>query len=253
MKNAIFQYYLDFNGVGKQGHHYTNGGPPDWALKSVEYFKRYAEMWDGDYYFMGDRFVESTSDFFEVTRIFKDTMFDQYDKVLYCDVDVIPKEMTHSIFAELGDADVAGWPEHRQPDFIVDINWSATAALQQRFADFGSKLVPAESHNQGIRMVNSGVMVWSREARLKARELFDDHEKWFNHKNALLDQKWVSAGHSSHCLDQPYMNAMWNKFNFDVKELKRVWNRFPTQNENTPCYFAHYVGDHRFKICERFQ
>lgn len=251
-KNVIFQYYLDFNGVGKQGHHYTNGGPPDWAQKSVEYFKRYAEKHNADYYFFEDRFVDSTSNFFEVTRIFKDPLFDQYDNLLYCDVDVIPKKMDNNIFEELGEHDVAGWPENRMRDFSVDINWNATTALMQRFKDFGSTLVKAKTH-QGVRMINSGVMLWSKNARLLAREKFDDHEKWFHHKNALLDSKWVSAGHSSHCLDQPYMNAMWTKFDFKVLELNRKWNRFPTHNESVDCNFAHYVGDHRFDICKRFK
>ena len=137
-------------------------------------------------------------------------------------------------------------------DFSVDINWNATSALQQRFKDFGSTLVNAKTH-QGIRMINSGVMLWSKKARLMARENFIDHEKWFHHKNALLDSRWTSAGHSSHCLDQPYMNAMWNKFGFKVLELNRKWNRFPTHNENIDCNFAHYVGDHRFNICKRFE
>ena len=101
-------------------------------------------------------------------------------------------------------------------------------------------------------MINSGVMVWSREARLKARESFDDHEKWFHHKNAYLDSKWINAGHSSHCLDQPYINAMVTKNNFKVLELDRVWNRFPTGKEETECNFAHYVGDHRFGIPRMF-
>ena len=252
MKNVIFQYYLDFNGVGKQKHHYSNGGVPEWARYSTNYFKKYAEKHAADYYFMEDRFVNSTSNFFEVTRLFRDPIFDKYDTLLYCDVDVMPKNMDANVFYELGDYDFAGWPEQRMYDLIVDINWSATSALTQRFADFDSKLVPSTQHS-GIRMINSGVMLWSRDARLKARMLFDDHEKWFNHKNALLDPKWTSAGHSSHCLDQPYINAMITKNDFNVLELDRKWNRFPTAKEDSPCNFAHYVGDHRFQIPRMFE
>ena len=251
MKNVIFQYYLDFNGVGKQEIHYANGGVPEWARCSTKLFAEYAKKHNADYFFLEDRYVNATSNFFEVTRLFKDPMFDKYDKLLYCDVDVIPKKMEANIFDVLGDNDFAGWPEQRMYDLIVDINWSATGALSQRFADFGSRLVPSTQH-RGIRMMNSGVMVWSRDARLKARESFDDHEKWFHHKNAYLDPQWISAGHSSHCLDQPYINAMVTKNNFKVLELDRVWNRFPTAIEETECNFAHYVGDHRFNIPRMF-
>jgi len=252
MKNVVFQYYLDFNGVGKQGHHYTNGGVPEWAQVSVDKFKQYAERHGADYHFMEDRFVNSKSNFFEVTRLWKDPIFDQYDKLLYCDVDVIPKDIEGNIFNILGEHDFAGWPEQRMYDFIVNINWNETQSLRDRFNDFGSRLVKSTQH-PGIRMMNSGVMVWSREARLKARELFDDHEKWFHHKNALLDSRWTTAGHSSHCLDQPYINAMVTKYDFKILEMDRVWNRFPTGKEDTPCYFAHYVGDHRFQIPRMFK
>lgn len=251
MKNVIFQYFLNYNGVGKQAHHYPTEGIPEWALRSSNYFKAYAEKHNADYYFFTDRFVNATSNFFEVLRLYKDTLFDQYDKLLYVDVDVIPKNMNESIF-DIEIKDVAGWSEYRDIDIAVPINWSATGALQQRFADFGSRLINSKNNFGSLRMINSGVMVWSKKARLHAREHFIDHELWFNHKNALLDPKWTSAGHSSHCLDQPFINAMWNKFQYEVVELDMKWNRFPTHNENKFCNFAHYVGDYRLKIPEMF-
>ena len=163
-KNVIFQYYLDFNGVGKQGYHYTNGGPPDWAQKSVEYFKRYAENHNADYYFFEDRFVDSTSNFFEVTRIFKDPLFDQYDNLLYCDVDVIPKNMDNNIFEELGEYDVAGWPENRMRDFSVDIN-----------NPFSGSIVPNSYYNLEKRVIS--IMIEVR------RDLYIDENSFIKNYN----------------------------------------------------------------------
>jgi len=251
MKNVIFQYFLNYNGVGKQAHHYPTEGIPEWALRSSNYFKAYAERHNADYYFFTDRFVNATSNFFEVLRLYKDTLFDQYDKLLYVDVDVMPKNMNNNIF-DVSIQDVAGWSEYKYQDIIVPINWSATAALAQRFADFGAPLKNSSVNSSSLRMINSGVMLWSKHARLFARENFIDHELWFNHKNALLDPKWTSAGHSSHCLDQPFINAMWNKFNLKVTELEMEWNRFPTYDENRSCNFAHYVGDYRLNIPKMF-
>jgi len=250
MKNAIFQYFLNFNGVGKQGHHYPKEGMPEWAERSVNYFTHYAKKHGADYFFFTDRFVNATSNFFEVTRLYKDPIFDQYDKVLYCDVDVMPKNMEANIF-DVDVINVAGWPEYRHPDINVSVNWSA-GQVSGRFRDFGVPVIRPKTHNGDLRMINSGVMLWSNQARLKARENFIDHEIWFNHKNALLDSRWTGFGHSSHCLDQPFLNAMWNKNNFDVKELGIEWNRFPTKDENRPCNFAHYVGDYRFNIPKWF-
>jgi len=249
-KNAIFQYFLNFNGVGKQGHHYPTEGTPEWATRSVNYFKHYANKHGADYHFFRDRFINATSNFFEVTRVYMDPVFDQYDKVLYCDVDVMPKNMDANVF-DIPVVDVAGWPEHRHPDIGVQVNWSA-GMIAARFNDFQIPLVRPISHGGNLRMVNSGVMLWSKQARLKARELFMDHEVWFKHKNALLDPQWSGFGHSSHCLDQPFLNAMWNKHNFNVLELEIEWNRFPTKDENRNCNFAHYVGDYRFNIPRQF-
>lgn len=252
MKNVVFQYFLNFNGVGKQGMHYPTSGTPEWATRSVSYFKEYAKRHNADHFFMEDRFINSTSNFFEVLRLYRDPIFDQYDNLLYVDVDVIPKNMDNNIF-DLDVKDVAGWPEWKHPEVTVPVNWSANSQIRQRFEDFGSKLIASNTVPSSIRMINSGVMLWTRESRLKARKLFDDHEKWFHHKNALLDHKWVNAGHSSHCLDQPFINAMWNKFNYNVMELGIEWNRFPTKSENYPCNFAHYVGDFRYNIPKMFK
>lgn len=252
MKNVVFQYFLNFNGVGKQGMHYPTSGTPEWATRSVSYFKQYAERHNADHFFMEDRFVNATSNFFEVLRLYQDPIFDQYDNLLYVDVDVMPKNMDSNIF-DLDVKDVAGWPEWGHPDVAVSVNWAANSQIKQRFEDFGSKIVAPTTVPNSIRMINSGVMLWTRESRLKARQVFDDHEKWFHHKNALLDQKWVHTGHSSHCLDQPFINAMWNKFDYDVMELGIEWNRFPTKSENRPCNFAHYVGDSRYNIPKMYK
>lgn len=247
MGNVIFQYYLNFNGVGKQGMHYPTEGIPKWVFISSIKFREYAEKHNATHVMGLDRYVKSTSNFFEVTRLFRDPYFDQFDNLLYVDCDVIPKNMGANIF-DVPFGDVMGWPEWRHPELAVKVNWNNESAVRQRFADFGAPLVKPKSIDAPYRMINSGVMLWSKEARLKARDRFIDHEKWFHHKNALLDPKWKGSGHSSHCLDQPYFNAMWNKFDFDVTECGPEWNRFPMKNENFPCNFAHYVGDYRYDI-----
>lgn len=252
MKNVIFQYYLNYNGVGKQHRHYPTEGMPDWTQYSVEYIREYAKKHNADYYFMTDKYVESTSNYFEVTRLFKDPLFDQYDKLLYLDVDVMPHDMETNVF-DLPVVDVAGWPEHRHSAIDAQINWSATDALKDRFAQHGAEVIPPKTVTGSIRMINSGMMLWSKEARIKARNEFIDHETWWNYKNAWLDDKWSGrAGHSSHCLDQPYFNAMWNRSGFDVMELGLEWNRFPTYNKDFPCVFAHYVGNSRYEIPDLF-
>ena len=251
MKNVIVQYYLNYNNVGKQKNHYPTEGMPDWVKISSECMKKYADKVGADYFFFTDRQINSTSNYFEVTRFYKDKMFDEYDKLLYCDVDVLPKNMESNIFEEVDLVDIAGWCEVRMPQICVPINWSPSQGLHNRFAYFGSKLVESKRNQGQIRMLNSGVLLWSKRARIKARENFIDHEKWFHYNNALLDSSLPpTVGHSSHCLDQPYLNAMFTAHGFDVNEIDMKWNRFPCHDENYPCTFAHYVQDYRFNIPE---
>jgi len=252
MKHAIIQYFLEYNGVGKLRHYKDVEGIPDWADRSVNYFKNYADYHDADHFFFTDRYIDAKSNYFEGLRLIHDPMFEQYDKVLYADVDVMPKCFSKSVF-DIDVIDVAGWPEWRHPDITGKPSWSASPAIRKRFSDFGSKIVKPTSISSNMRMINTGVVLWSQQARIKARK-FDHHDKWFNHNNVLLDRTLNSriVGHSSHCLDQPYLNAMWNKFDFDVTELGIEWNRFPTKSEDRECNFAHYVGDHRYQITKLF-
>lgn len=248
MKNLVFQYYLPFNGVGKDRlcNVYTNQ-MPKWAKVSQKMFKTYADHHGADYILGQEAIVGSISPYFEVTRIYNDPLFDQYDKILYVDVDVIPKNINQSIF-DVPVVDIAGWPEYKNPIFKESPKWKAEPALVQRYKDFGSFVVPPKTVAGDIRMVNTGVMLWSKQARLKARECFDDHDKWFQHKNALLDPSLKGVGHSSHCLDQPYLNAMWTKYDMDILELDLKWNHFPSNNGEHNANFIHYVGKNRYDI-----
>ena len=252
MKNIIFQYFISHNGVGKDilFKHFPKE-MPEWVKRSSEYFKRYARTHKTDYLFSTSRYIKSSSNFFECLRVIKDPLFDDYDTVLYVDVDVMPKDFSKNIF-EVEFGDIAGWPEWRHPDLAVPVNWSAKSTIRNRFAHFGAPIIKPKTNPLDIRVINTGVVLWSKEARFKARNKFIDHEKWFHYKNPILDKSLKNVGHSSQCLDQPYLNAMWSKFGFEVTELPIEWNRLPTKNEERPCYFAHYLQNYRFDIPKLF-
>ena len=253
MKNVIFQYCIPFNGSGlknKEGAYYTNAGPNSWVKKSTELFRQYAEKHNAKHIFLQDRFVNASSDYFEAIRLFKDPQFDKYDKMLFVDVDVIPVNSNVNIF-DIDVVDVAGWPEHHFDGIEVKIRWKdQQLQMKKRFQAFGTDIVDSTIAG-GMRMINSGVMLWSKDARLRARQLFDDHEAWYNYQNCILDRKWKSSGPRTHCLDQPYFNAMFNKYDYNILELKKEWNRFPTKDDNMPCNFAHYVGKYKDRILKK--
>ena len=81
-------------------------------------------------------------------------------------------------------------------------------------------------------------MVWSRNARLKAREVFDD---WYNymidgdmHKEAF----WLNN-------DQLYISGQLTKHKFAIKGIDQTWNDTPTHWDDDRGYdmnFLHYTG-----------
>ena len=243
MKNAIFSYFLPAAGVDKLKHYRGLDGIPEWGIRASSYFQKYADIHGVDYHFSTESYCNARSNYFEICRVYLDPMFDQYDKVLFVDLDVVPKDMNTNIF-DIDVIDVAGWPEFKHTKIKGDPKWDDNPALRARFEHFGAPMIkPKTATDNSTRMLNTGVLLWSKQARIKAREQFDHFEDWFGYKNKLLEPgKWEDFGHSSYCLDQPFLNAMFNKFNFDVLELDYKWNRFPTKDENEPCYFAHYLG-----------
>ena len=249
--NCIIQYYVPFNGVGKDilKEHFPTE-IPEWVKCSRDSFQHYADTHKCEHHFYTDKFVNSSSNFFEALRVYLDPQLDAYDKILYVDCDVLVKNYKNNanIF-DLDVIDVAGVPEARHPAYKVPVNWGSGGPLSKRYAHFDTHMPKARTVS-GMRMINSGVVLWSKQARIKARELFVDHEKWFQFKNPILDPDVKGWGHSSHCLDQPFLNCMWTKHNFDVMELPMEWNRFPTHDENYPCNFAHYVQNERFRMPE---
>jgi hypothetical protein len=258
MKNAIIQYYIPFNGIGKKSkleykYQLYPEKIPEWAEISSKKFKEYAKENDADYFLFQDKFIDCEELHFQALRLYLDPILDSYDKILYCDIDVVPKNMKENIF-NLDVEDVAGWSETKSGNYKVPINWQGQSHFfNQRCNFFDSKAVYLK--NGMLRMINSGVMVWTKKARLFARENFIHPNDWWNYKNPILNKKLTLAqvGHSSLCLDQPFFNAMINKFDMKVKLLEEKWNRFPTKNESYECNFAHYVSDYRYDIPKIFK
>jgi len=61
--------------------------------------------------------------------------------------------------------------------------------------------------------LNGGVVLWSKEGRLKARERFGGMEEIVRYRNTLKMN------------EQPYLNLMLNKHNLEVTEISNEWNR----------------------------
>jgi lipopolysaccharide biosynthesis glycosyltransferase len=253
MKNAIFQYMVVNPRIDDER------GPIKGRKRSELYlecahqsslsFQDYAELVDADYYYSDEQVYTAGHDdptalLFECLRVIYDPMFDQYDKVLFADTDIIVNTK-ENIFDECEDGEVFGVLES---DFTTasgggynswDYKRSTYESFVRKFRAHDVPIVPVlpPSKPSKLTVLNTGVVVWTREARLRARELF---MKW---------DDWYYNGPQEHCSvmnDQPFISGQLMKHDFDLVTIDQTWNDSPhyaTEEEFfEKAKFCHYTG-----------
>lgn len=232
MKNAIFQYMLTSPEVDKRGDigPYKRSDLYQKVAKiSKESFESYAKKIDADHFYSDERVTTkghgcNLSMLFECLRVIYDPMFDDYDKVLFADTDIIVN--TEENIFDLLEGDVMGVLE---TDIISDTGggyggWDSKESVYlqyySKFTANNCPIVPALPPNRPskITIVNTGIVVWSRQARLRAREVFDPWENWCYGKPEV---------HMSVANDQPYISAQLMKHDFDLQTIDQTWNDSP--------------------------
>lgn len=212
-------------------------------------FEIYAEKIGADHFYSDEQITtaatdDSTALLYECLRVVYDPMFDQYDNVLFADTDIVVN--TEDNIFDLMEGDVMGVLES---DIVTshgggyngwDGNADTYAAYVRKFTFHDAPLVPAmppENRPSKLTIMNTGIVVWSREARLRAREVFDD---WYT---------WFTTGpqeHQSIMNDQPYLSAQFMKHDFDVQTISQVWNDSPHYNTEDEFFqiakMCHYTG-----------
>lgn len=254
MKNAIFQYMIVNKRVdeerGKIKDRVRSELYQECAFLSSQSFQEYADLIGADYYYSDEQvFTKDIDDptalLFECLRVIYDPMFDQYDKVLFADTDIVVNTQDN-IFDLCDDGDVFGVLES---DIITSHgggynSWDIKG--HSVYNDFVNKftlhdipIIPSmpPSRPSKITILNTGIVVWSREARLRAREVFMDWKEWLN-----AEPKF----HMSIMNDQPYISGQLMKHDFDLVTLDQTWNDSPhyaTEDEFfEKAKMCHYTG-----------
>lgn len=248
--NLIFQYLIldsnvntrpKVNGLSRKQLYSKTG---DISRRS---FEKYAELVGADYQFATDRYVSKDHDnyrayFFEVLRIIYDPQFEQYDDILFTDCDVVAN--TNENIFDLFDGEVAAVLEsdHNKNTNFKRFNSKHFlnkdfCCIADKYKAFDAPIVPTLPPNVPHKLINinTGVMVWSKEARLKARKTFDSWVEWLFH--SPTEPLWLK-------LDQYFISAMLVKYDFDMQFLDTTWNDSPFTPEY-PIFdsnFIHYTG-----------
>jgi hypothetical protein len=253
-KNVIFQYMITSKEVDKRG------GIKGWdgsrsslyeevAKISRESFEKYAERIDATHIYSNKRVATeghgcSTSLLHECARVWLDPIFDQYDNLLFADTDIVVNTDENIFDLMESGADVYGVLES---DFVTASgggynSWDGPGDTYdnfcRKFSLHDCPIVPVMPPNRPskITIMNTGVVLWTKEARLRARELFLPWEEWC----------YSGDFHMSIMNDQPYISAQLMKHDFDIETIDQTWNDSPHYASEEEFFqkarFCHYTG-----------
>lgn len=206
-RNLIYQYYLPYTGPDENIKKQNANGLPDWAEIGLNSAKKYAEAIGVEHMFCNEVTINAPNQNLESGRVFLDPFFDDFDNVLVLDIDTLVN--TKQNIFDLPFADVA---------MIQDGGPGAPAGfirnITRQIEAYGGKKLPQSKTYPGEkRYLNGGVVMWSKEGRLKARKRFGGVEEMWRYRKALKMN------------EQPYLNLMLNLHDVEVTEWDNMWNK----------------------------
>jgi hypothetical protein len=219
------------------------------AKISRESFEKYAERIDATHIYSNKRVATeghgcSTSLLHECARVWLDPIFDQYDNLLFADTDIVVNTDENIFDLMESGADVYGVLES---DFVTASgggynSWDGPGDTYdnfcRKFSLHDCPIVPVMPPNRPskITIMNTGVVLWTKESRLRARELFLPWEEWC----------YSGDFHMSIMNDQPYISAQLMKHDFDIETIDQTWNDSPHYASEEEFFqkarFCHYTG-----------
>lgn len=219
MKNLIYQYW---DGTVQQGHH-----------AGAKAMQEYADRIGADYLFENNPKWQTGlgrySPHYGSFKFVFEKSFDEYDNILYADIDVFPVEgLTENIFegftADLGICTEPFQPKHRakSPD-VNGINGHNDERWAKMIKDVYGKDMPRQEDGL-LKVYNSGLVLWSRSGIMKARNKFPKFKSYVNECNFAGLPVFYTA-------DQNYIHAMKDVGELDWIELDNGWNSY-----------MHYIG-----------
>lgn len=255
--NIIYQYMIVNEDTERRGKvpEYPQGTRSELYRKtadlSAKSFQIYAEKIDAVHHYSTKPVLTkgkrgSTVLLFECLRVIYDPMYDDFDKVLFVDTDIICNT-EENIFDVVEDGvDVTGVFES---EILTskgggyntwDYSDKTLKLLTDKYKRNNMPLVPTEPPYRPSKVTtfNTGVLVWTKEARLKARKCFDSWYDYMKDGDDHGDPFWVNN-------DQPFISGQLMKHGFNIKSIDQKWNDTPTHWEDDRGYdmnFLHYTG-----------
>ena len=221
MNNLVFQYYIPYEA---NDAHMGGIEMPVWAEFGSKSAQKYARACKADYILSHERYFKHLDPRLDALRVIYDPYFDQFDKVLSIDLDILLKTKINIFDIVTGDVGMAhemGIHDGRSAEWMTKVMDSP--GYERGIIAYGKKLFgkswmfpKSELYpDDRFRYMNGGVQVWSREGRFKARELFTSVDEYYMHTRYT---------------EQMYINLQLSNPEFDVTELDWKWNSLATRH-----------------------
>lgn len=267
MNNVIFQYMITGDDCDSRGpikeipNRSRSAVYREVADLSAHSFKKYANKLGATHHYSKKQVTTAgisghTVLLFEVLRLVYDEMYDEFDNLLFADTDIVcnTEEDIFEMHVQSG-KDVSGIMEssiHISRGMNGDkleypyASWDAAdpqyELICSKYKRLGYPVVPVEEEGVNpsrVHIMNTGVHVWTREARLKARKLFDPWLDYMKDGEEHKDPFWLNN-------DQPYLSAQLVKHGLSINHINQTWNDSPPHYRRWEDWkdqnFLHYTG-----------
>jgi len=230
--NLIYQLYIPYTGPNKNIIREGENGFPDWATIGMKSAQAYANKIGVQYELSTEKTFNAPNQLLEKCRVYLDPYFDQFDKVLFLDLDTIVSTDDNIFNVNINDVGLVQDGGDGAPrGFIQNI-------VNNIESYGGVKLPKSKTVLNEKRYLNSGVVLWSKQGRIKARERFGGLKEINRYRETLKLN------------EQPYLNLMLNLHNINVTELSNEWNRmnYMWKFEIPDGKINHFLANHKNRM-----
>ena len=241
--NLVFQYYMPYEA---NDAHLGGVEMPSWAKAGSKSAKQYAEQCDAEYRLDHDRYFKHLDPRLDALKVIYDPQYDKYDKILSVDLDMLFKTTENIFDIPIGDVamvhelgihvSAGGWMKR-----IMESPGHERGIIAYGKKLFGSDWMFPKSElypDEKFRYMNGGMQLWSKEGRLKARDLFTSVDDYYMHTRYT---------------EQMYLNLQLSNPAFEVTELDWTWNSLATRQwppESPQGKIQHFINSSKFKMPE---
>lgn len=212
-------------------YQYWDGPVRESCLAGVKAMKQYAErigaeyIFDDNPHFLKNHFgydFGNYSPHYGAFRPIYDKFFDNFENVLFCDTDVFPVDgLEENIFDDFyGDIGICNEPF--QPKQRTITKGRITSAQDERWAKMVKDMWDVEvprTDDGLVEVFNTGMVLYSKEARIKAREVWIDPKEYVD----IVRSCGLDAFYTC---DQPYLHAMMFVCDHYVQRMNNGWNSY---------------------------